>query len=236
MNVAIIAAAGQGTRIGGKRAKQFLELAGTPIIIRTLQAFEACEAIQEIILVLPAADVSDFSAMAKPYHLEKLRAVVPGGETRAASVLNGLRAVAGDADIVAVHDASRPLVSVEEISETVRAAEANGAAILVAPLVDTVKHVDGNLVLQTVPRENLRRALTPQCFRYQILKQAYEEVDEHDAAFTDESSLVERLKVPIILVEGSSRNIKITRPEDLVIAEALLADVGCQMPDVGGGS
>ena len=221
MNVAIIAAAGQGTRMGGKRAKQFLELAGTPIIIHTLQAFEACEAIQEIILVLPAADVSDFSAMAKPYRLEKLRAVVPGGETRASSVLNGLRAVAADTDIVAVHDASRPLVSVKEISETVRAAEVNGAAILVAPLVDTVKQVDGKLVVQTVPRENLRRALTPQCFRYQILKQAYAGVDELDTAFTDESSLVERLGVPITLVEGSSRNIKITRPEDLVIAEAL---------------
>ena len=228
MNVAIIAAAGQGTRMGGKRAKQFLELAGTPIIIHTLQAFEACEAIQEIILVLPAADVSDFSAMAKPYRLEKLRAVVPGGETRASSVLNGLRAVAEDTDIVAVHDASRPLVSVKEISETVRAAEANGAAILVAPLVDTVKQVDGNLVVQTVPRENLRRALTPQCFRYQILKQAYAGVDELDTAFTDESSLVERLGVPITLVEGSSRNIKITRPEDLVIAEALVnKDVRC---------
>jgi 2-C-methyl-D-erythritol 4-phosphate cytidylyltransferase len=225
MNIAIIAAAGLGTRIGGKRAKQFLELAGTPIIIRTLQAFEACEAIQEIILVLPAADVSGFSAITEPYDLAKLRAVVPGGETRTSSVLNGLRAIAEDAaEIVAVHDASRPLVSPEEIAKTVRAAEMNGAAILVAPLVDTIKQVNDGSIVGTIARENLRRALTPQCFRYQILKQAYEKIDVHDLAFTDESALVERLNVPIAVVEGSARNIKITRPEDLVIAEALLRD------------
>ncbi len=223
MNVAIIAAAGQGTRMGGKRAKQFLELAGMPIIIHTLQAFEACEAIQEIILVLPEADVRGFSAVARPYKLGKVRAVVPGGVSRASSVLNGLQAVrANDNDIVVVHDGSRPLVTSTEITRTVQAAEVSGAAILVAPMVDTVKEVCDGAVTRTVPRDQLRRALTPQCFRYEILRQAYEQLDELDASLTDESSLVERLGVAITVVEGSSRNIKVTRPEDLIVAEALL--------------
>lgn len=223
MNVAIIAAAGQGSRMGGKRAKQYLELAGTPIIIHTLQAFEACEAIQEIILVLPEADVRDFSAVARPYKLGKVRAVVPGGVTRASSVRLGLQAVtANDNDIVVVHDGSRPLVTSEEITQTVRAAEVSGAAILVTPLVDTVKEIRDSAVTRTVPRDRLRRALTPQCFRYGILRQAYEQVDELDPTLTDESSLVERLGVVVTVVEGSSRNIKVTRPEDLAIAEAMM--------------
>jgi 2-C-methyl-D-erythritol 4-phosphate cytidylyltransferase len=226
MNVAIIAAAGQGTRMGGKRAKQFLELAGRPIIIHTIQAFEACEAIQEIIVVLPEADVRDFSAVARPYNLGKVRAVVPGGVARASSVLHGLRAVnAQETNIVAVHDGSRPLVTVAEITRTVQAAEVSGAAILVAPMVDTVKEVREGTVVATVPRDHLRRALTPQCFRYEILRQAYEQVEEVDATHTDESSLVERLGVTVSVVEGSSRNIKVTGPEDLVIAEALLKNV-----------
>ena len=223
MNVAIIAAAGQGSRMGGKRAKQFLELAGRPIIIHTIQAFEACEAIQEIIVVLPPADVRGFSAVARPYNLGKVRAVVPGGATRASSVLHGLQALERqDKDIVAVHDGSRPLVTTAEITRTVQAAEVSGAAILAAPIVDTVKEVRDGVVTATVPRNDLRRALTPQCFRYEILRQAYGQVDELDATLTDESSLVERLGMPVTVIEGSSRNIKVTRPEDLVIAEALL--------------
>ena len=223
MNVAIIAAAGQGSRMGGKRAKQYLELAGTPIIIHTLQAFEACEAIQEIILVLPEADVSDFSVLAQSYKCAKVRAVVPGGATRASSVWHGLQAVtANDSDIVVVHDGSRPLVTTSEITQTVRAAEVSGAAILVAPIVDTVKETRDGSVVRTIPRAHLRRALTPQCFRYSILRRAYEQVDVLDPTLTDESALVERLGVPVTVVEGSSRNIKITRPEDLLIAEAFL--------------
>ena len=223
MNVAIIAAAGQGSRMGGKRAKQFLELAGRPIIIHTIQAFEACEAIQEIIVDLPPADVTSFSAIARPYNLGKVRAVVSGGVTRASSVLRGLQALERqDKDIVAVHDGSRPLVTPAEITRTVQAAEDSGAAILAASMVDTVKEVRDGVVRATVPRNDLRRALTPQCFRYEILRQAYEQVDELDATLTDESSLVERLGLPVTVIEGSSRNIKVTRPEDLVIAEALL--------------
>ncbi|MGI8735600.1 MAG: 2-C-methyl-D-erythritol 4-phosphate cytidylyltransferase [Pyrinomonadaceae bacterium] len=223
MNVAIIAAAGQGKRMGSKRAKQFLELAGTPVIIHTLKAFEKCDAIQEIILVLPETDVAGFSSLANEYELRKLRGVVPGGATRAASVLRGLEALDPAAvDIVAVHDGSRPFVTPDEIAQTVAAAELDGAAILVAAEVDTVKEVRHGAVVKTMPRESLRRALTPQCFRYPLLRMAFRKVDELDTALTDESSLVERLGVKVTIVEGSSRNIKITHPEDLVIAEAMM--------------
>lgn len=223
MNVAIIAAAGQGTRMGGKRAKQFLELAGTPIIIHTLKAFESCDVIQEIIVVVPEQDVSDFASLANKYGLQKLRGIVPGGATRAASVLHGLHAInPADVEIVAVHDGSRPFVTADEIARTVRAAETSGAAILAAPEIDTVKEVQNGAVVRTLRRDDLRRALTPQCFRYSLLVRAYEQVDEMDPDLTDESSLVERLGVTVTIVDGSSRNIKITRPEDLVIAEALI--------------
>ncbi|MBA2525903.1 MAG: 2-C-methyl-D-erythritol 4-phosphate cytidylyltransferase [Pyrinomonadaceae bacterium] len=230
MNVAIIAAAGQGTRIGGNRAKQFLELAGTPIIIHTLRSFELCEAIQEIILVLPAQDTADFLAIGKKHRLRKLSKIVSGGTTRAESVLNGLLAVrSATAQIIAVHDGVRPFVTSDEITKTVKAAEVNEAAILAAGVTDTIKEVSNGMVARTLPRSALRRALTPQCFRFELLRRAYEQVDVLDPELTDESSLVERLGVKVTIVEGSSRNIKITEPEDLVLGEALLKEMNFEI-------
>jgi 2-C-methyl-D-erythritol 4-phosphate cytidylyltransferase len=230
MNVAIIAAAGQGTRIGGSRAKQFLELAGTPIIIHTLRSFELCEAIQEIILVLPAQDTAGFLAIAKKHRLRKLSKIVPGGTTRAESVLKGLLAVrSATAEIIAVHDGVRPFVTVDEINQTVKAAEVNEAAILVAAVTETIKEVSTGIVAKTLTRTALRRALTPQCFRFELLRRAYEQVDVLDPELTDESSLVERLGVKVTIVEGSSRNIKITNQEDLALGEALLKEMNFKL-------
>lgn len=225
MNVAIIAAAGQGTRMGGNRAKQFLELAGTPIIIHTLRAFELCEAIQEIILVLPAQDTAGFLVVAEKQRLRKLSRIVPGGTTRVESVLKGLLAVrSATAEIVAVHDGVRPFVTADEITRTIQAAEVNGAAILTAAVTDTIKEVSDGIVAKTLSRTALRRSLTPQCFRFELLRRAYEQVDVLDPELTDESSLVERLGVKVTIVEGSSRNIKITGPEDLALGEVLLRE------------
>jgi 2-C-methyl-D-erythritol 4-phosphate cytidylyltransferase len=225
MNVAIIAAAGQGTRMRGNRAKQFLELAGTPIIIHTLRSFELCDAIQEIILVLPAQDTAGFLAIAERHRLKKLSKIVPGGATRAQSVLKGLLAVrSATAEIIAVHDGVRPFVTPDEITLTVRAAEVYDAAILAAAVTDTIKQVGNGVVTQTLPRAALRRALTPQCFRFELLRRAYEQVDVLDPELTDESSLVERLGVKVTIVEGSSRNIKITDQEDLAVAEVMLRE------------
>ena len=224
MNVAIIAAAGRGTRIGGVRAKQFLELAGTPIIIHTVQAFEQCEVIDEIVVVLPAEDAAGFLALAGKHNLQKVTQVVPGGATRAESVWRGLRAKrSAAAEIVAVHDGVRPFVTADEIERTVLAAQEHGAAILVAPATDTIKEVENGNVLRTLSRSQLRRALTPQCFRYGLLHRAYEQADVFDPDLTDESVLLQRLGLRVATVDGSPRNIKITELEDLAVAELLLS-------------
>jgi 2-C-methyl-D-erythritol 4-phosphate cytidylyltransferase len=222
MNVAIIPAAGQGMRMAGSRPKQFLELAGTPILFHTLKAFEACDVIQEIVVVISARESAAFLELSGKYGLRKLARVVPGGSTRAESVLKGLQTVReATAEIVVVHDGVRPFVTSDEIARTVEAAKREGAAILVSAPVDTMKEVREGKVIQTLRREDLRNALTPQSFRYELLRRAYEKVDVLDPELTDESSIVERLGVSIAIVEGSSRNIKITREADLAIAEAI---------------
>ena len=223
MNIAIIAAAGAGTRMASDRPKQFLQLAGLPVIFHTLKPFEECESIHEVIVVLPAEESAGFLSMAGKQGLRKIARVVPGGSTRADSVKRGLMAIrSATAEIVAVHDGVRPFVSVEEIDATVDAARTEGAAILVASVTDTIKQVDGPAVEKTLDRVRLRRALTPQCFQYELLRQAYQGVDVNDPSLTDESLLVERIGKRVTIVEGSSRNIKITTPGDLLIAEALL--------------
>jgi len=225
MNIAIIAAAGTGSRMASDRPKQFLQLAGTPIIFHTLKPFELCDSIQEVIVVLPAEESAAFLAQAGKYGLRKLTRVVPGGATRADSVKRGLMAIrSATAEIVAVHDGVRPFVTVEEITETVAAAHRDGAAILATPVTDTIKLVEDGAVVKTVERRSLRHALTPQCFRYELLRRAYDQVDVDDPSLTDESALVERLGQRVTIVDGSPRNIKITTPRDLVIAETLLQD------------
>ena len=223
MNIAIIAAAGAGTRMASDRPKQFLLLAGMPIIFHTLKPFEQCESIDEVIVVLPAEESAGFLSLAGRYGLRKLARVVPGGATRADSVKRGLMSIrSATAEIVAVHDGVRPFVTVDEIDATIAAARADGAAILAAPVTDTIKQVDGRRIVKTLDRGELRRALTPQCFRYEVLRQAYQAADVTDASLTDESVLMEKLGIPVSIVEGSPRNIKITTVEDLAIAEAIL--------------
>ncbi|PWT92156.1 MAG: 2-C-methyl-D-erythritol 4-phosphate cytidylyltransferase [Blastocatellia bacterium] len=226
MNTAIIAAAGSGARMASGRPKQFLPLAGIPIIVHTLKAFEQCEDIDEVIVVLPADETSEFISVAGKYGLRKIGRVVSGGATRAESVKRGLLTIRTvTAEVVAVHDGVRPFVTVEEISETVKSAREHGAAILVASAVDTIKRVSGDAVIDTLSRADLRRALTPQCFRYELLRRAYDSVDVNDPTLTDDSLLVERLGERVSIVEGSAANIKITTPQDLVVAEAYLK--GC---------
>jgi len=224
MNVAIVVAAGRGTRLGGDRPKQFLELAGVPLIVHTLRQFERSKQINEVITVLPAEDTAGFESLAQKFELSKLRHVAGGGATRAQSVRNGLAAIT-NAAIVAVHDGVRPFVTPAEIDEVVQAAANTGAAILTAPVADTIKRVAAERIIDTISRDDLRRALTPQCFHFEILKRAYAELDELESAgveITDESFLVERLGIEIASVAGSARNIKITNSADLSLAETLL--------------
>ena len=152
--------------------------------------------------------------------MRKVLFIVTGGNTRAESVWNGLNAAPGNIDVI--HDGARPLVTLDEIARTVEAAKATGAACLVAPVTDTIKETDGDAITGTVDRSKLRRALTPQAFRYPLLLRAFDGADLGDDV-TDECYLVEKLGVPIAMVEGSVWNIKVTHPEDIVVAEALLA-------------
>ena len=140
MNVAIVVAAGKGTRLGGERPKQFLELGGVPIIIHTLRQFEHCREIDEVVTVLPAEETAGFQSLAQQFGLRKLSRIVAGGETRAQSVQRGLASVS-EAEIVAVHDGVRPFVTPAEIDQVVAAARTSGAAILVAPVADTIKEI-----------------------------------------------------------------------------------------------
>jgi 2-C-methyl-D-erythritol 4-phosphate cytidylyltransferase len=196
-----------------------------PIIFHTLKPFELCDSIHEVIVVLPAEESAEFLAQAGKRGLRKLARVVPGGATRADSVKRGLQAIrAATAEIVAVHDGVRPFVTVEEIENTIEAARRDGAAILTTPATDTIKRVEGGTVVETLARQNLRQALTPQCFRYELLRRAYEQIDVTDPSLTDESVLVERLGHRVTVVEGSPRNIKITTPRDFLLAEALLQE------------
>ncbi|HEX8189837.1 MAG TPA: 2-C-methyl-D-erythritol 4-phosphate cytidylyltransferase [Pyrinomonadaceae bacterium] len=223
MNVAIIVAAGRGSRAGGGRAKQFRELSGIPIIIHTLSRFELCETISEAVAVLPGDACEEFLALAAGRGLRKVSRAVPGGETRAESVRRGLQALdGGGVEVVAVHDGVRPFVTPAEIDRTVRAAEEHGAAVLAAPAVETVKEVEDGRVVRTLERARLWHAQTPQCFRLGLLLRAYEQPGALGADVTDCSALVERLGETVRLVEGGADNIKITTPRDFALAEVLI--------------
>ena len=220
MNTAIIVAAGTGSRFGSERPKQFVEILGKPVIIHTIERFEECDAIDEMVLVLNANEIDNFQQFLTQYNFRKVVKLISGGVTRAESVRNGLDAVATATNIVAVHDGARPFVSVDEIRQTIEKATETGAACLVAEVIDTIKEIDGKNISRTIDRSKLRRALTPQAFGYELLLRAFDGVDLGES-ITDECCLVEKLGVKIAFVEGSTRNIKITTPDDLIFAAAL---------------
>ena len=223
MNVAIIVAAGRGSRAGGARAKQFREISGIPIIIHTLARFELCETVSEAVVVLPADAREEFLALAAGRGLRKATRAVGGGETRAESVWRGLQALEGvGVGVVAVHDGVRPFVTPAEIDRTVREAEQHGAAVLAAPAVETIKEAEGGRVVRTLERARLWHAQTPQCFRLGLLRRAYGQPGALGADVTDCSALVERLGETVRLVEGGAHNVKITTPRDFAVAEVLV--------------
>jgi 2-C-methyl-D-erythritol 4-phosphate cytidylyltransferase len=213
---AIIVAAGTGSRFNSETPKQFLEIAGKPVIVYSMERFAAAPSIDNLIVVVASENVTRLGGL----HVAKPVRVVTGGATRAGSVSNGLSAVESDVEIVAVHDGARPFVSVDEIERTVSTARQMGAACLVGPVTDTIKTVRGTEISGTLDRAKLRRALTPQAFKIEVIRKAFEDGDRSEAV-TDECYLVEKLGHPIEFVEGSSRNIKITHPEDLAMAAAI---------------
>lgn len=220
---AIIPAAGQGVRMGGAVPKQFLELHGKPILHHTLHAFEKCGMVGSVILVAPGKDV-------EPARREWLgrstivKQVVPGGEKRQDSVYEGFKALATDTEIVIVHDGVRPFINRRMIRESVEAAREHGAAITAIPVSDTIKRVDrAGFVEHTVDRAGLWRVQTPQVFRYDLLRQALEKAFADSYYGTDEGSLIEYIGKAVKIVNGSELNIKITTPEDLILAEKIAA-------------
>jgi len=211
-------------------SKQFTELGGTPILIHTLRKFAASPSVSEICVALRKNEISGFQARldkeAKDI-LQKKVQFVEGGEHRQHSVANAMTALSAAADdIVLVHDAVRPFVTQEIIEEVIRAAQKYGAAIAGLPAVDTVKQVertaDGALVTATLPRERVVMAQTPQGFRFDVLKKAFDEATSDGFLGTDEASLVERSGHEVAVVMGSARNIKITTPADMDLAEFFL--------------
>lgn len=225
MNVAIIPAAGSGSRLGGQIPKQFLELGGAPILAHTISRFIECDDISAIAVALPADRLDEFRARNRGARVLKPIYYVNGGAERSDSILNALEAVAElQPEIVAVHDAVRPFVTPAQISAVIAKAKEVGAAILALPATDTIKEVEAGLIQRTIDRRRIWRAQTPQAFRYELLMRANLEARAAglpSALTTDDSLLIERLGAPVAVVEGSPNNIKITTPEDLILAETL---------------
>lgn len=223
MNAAIIVAAGSGQRFGSDIPKQFLKIKDRTVLEWTIGRFQAAPSVHAIVVVV-AEDVVEKSKELLA-RFPKVTNIVAGGPTRADSVKNGLNAVPADSEVVAVHDGARPLVSADEIERTIAQARKTGAACLVGPVTDTIKSIRGGEIAATLDRNKLRRALTPQAFRTDVLRRAFEMADLSDSV-TDECYLVEQLGHPIAIVEGRAINIKITHPEDIILAGALMNSEG----------
>ncbi len=223
----LIPAAGMGRRMGAEVNKQYLMLGGRPIIARTLELFERHPAIQSIYPIVPADEIDYFKERILPdCALSKLAKVVPGGKERQDSVRNGLQQLQIDGiksdSVVLVHDGARPLLNPEHISTLIDTAILKRAAVIGVPVKDTIKEVENDQIVGTPERERLWQVQTPQAFRFELIFRAYQKAAQEDYLGTDDASLVERLGVRPIMVEGDYRNLKITTPEDLAMAEALL--------------
>lgn len=222
---AIIIAAGSGKRMKSSTPKQFLLLEGKPIIWHTLSVFQDCEIVEEIVLVANREDIpflEDF---------KKVKKVVPGGWRRQDSSLKGLEAAGSEAeDIVIFHDGVRPFVRRETILECVREVKRTGAAICALRPKETVKvGTEGNLVRETLDRKNLWLVQTPQVFKADLIRRGFENAKEKELEVTDEAMLIEQLGYPVKIVEGDEENIKITTPDDLILAKAILKGRECEL-------
>ena len=220
--LAIIVAGGSGTRFGAQLPKQFLELKGRPILMRTIEAFGQCgDCSFDIVVTLPADQMDLWQQLCHKYGIDVPHRVVPGGETRWHSVKNALDSILdiNDVDIIAVHDGVRPLITAKLIGRTIETARRDGAAIPVVTLNDSVRQVKGE-ISHALDRSTLRAVQTPQAFDARLLHDAYSL--PYQPTFTDDASVVECAGHLVTLVEGDPHNLKITRPMDLALAEYLL--------------
>lgn len=214
----IIVAGGSGTRMQREVPKQFIELCGKPILIHTIEAFEKATTWSEIIVVLPEEHFNLWKELCLKYNFYVAHKICRGGKMRFNSVKNGLDEIHEDG-IVAIHDAVRPLVSTNVIINCLEAAEQHGSAIPVVSIKDSIRIIEGDKSFAH-NREKYKSVQTPQCFRSDIIKKAYD--CEYDNLFTDDASVVEKQNFNVLLVDGNDENIKITTPYDLVVAEAII--------------
>ena len=215
----LIVAGGRGTRMGGPQPKQFLQLAGRPVLMHTLEAFDRWDASARLIVVLPEDQIDTWKRLCEAHVFGRIHRVVAGGETRFHSVRNGLDAVASEG-LIAVHDGVRPLVAPSVIAACFAAAADGGAAVPVVPVVESVREVDADGDSRPVDRTRLRVVQTPQVFRADVLRAAYRL--PYDPRFTDDASVVEASGMAVRLVPGNRENIKLTTPMDLLLAEQLM--------------
>lgn len=218
---AVIVAAGTASRMGGID-KVMAELAGVPMIVRSVQAFQNCDAVKEIVVVTREDLIVPVMHLCRD--MDKVKAVVKGGDSRQESVQLGMNALSAGVKLVAVHDGARPLVSQAVIDRTIRAARTYGAAAPGIPVKDTIKLVQGGVVKETPDRKTLQAVQTPQVFDFDLLRGALKKASDTGAAVTDDCSAVEQMGMSVKIVEGEERNLKVTTPMDLKIAALYLEE------------
>jgi len=216
--VAIIPAAGMGVRMKTSTPKQYLELNDKPLLVHTLEKFQRCQSIDEIILVVPKGSLKETEQLVAKWRIDKLLCVIPGGKERQDSVREGLKNLPEKTDIVVIHDGVRPFISVQKIREAVEAASKHGASILALPVKETVKESRGSWVEKTLDRTPLMSVQTPQCFFNQWIQDAHSRAEKDNFYATDDAALVERMGHPVFIVQGEEKNVKITSPSDLKMA------------------
>jgi 2-C-methyl-D-erythritol 4-phosphate cytidylyltransferase len=217
----VIPAAGQGKRMGAGKNKLLLPLNGVPVLIHTLFVFEEDQECEGVVLAISSDDESEFKELLKQYNIKKVLSFAPGGKERQDSVYNALQLVDSKGTVL-VHDGARPFINEETIHKVVAGAEEHGAAVVAVPVKDTIKKVYEKRIVETVERSSLWAVQTPQAFRMSILLEAHKLARKEGFLGTDEASLVERIPYDIRIVEGSYDNIKLTTPEDLYFAEAII--------------
>ncbi|TCS81573.1 2-C-methyl-D-erythritol 4-phosphate cytidylyltransferase [Tepidibacillus fermentans] len=217
----VIPAAGRGRRMGANVNKQFIPLDGKPILIHTLEKFSRLPWVDEIVIVSHPDEITIMEQLVQQYGIQRVKAIVPGGKERQDSIYNGLTFL--ETEYVMVHDGARPFVKQTHLEQLWQTVQKIGAVALGVPVKDTIKIVDQDGFIQSTPdRKSLWAIQTPQAFRLSILRMAYEEAKKDRFLGTDDSSLVERLGMKVMVVEGDYHNIKITTPEDLILAESIL--------------
>ena len=231
---AIVAGAGSGKRMRSATAKTFLAVAGLPVVVHTLRAIAACQEVTDLVLVVREEDESLLSEYIKRHGILRVSRIVPGGRERQDSVYNALRTLEPDTEVVVVHDAVRPFAGPELFREVINAALRGTSAIAAVPLKDTIKLVGKDGWIHSTPeRTRLVAVQTPQAFPYAVLRDAYEQAMKEGFYSTDDSALVEHIGQSVQVIPGSYDNIKITTPEDLILAEYILRHGNPSTPEEG---